>query len=68
MRAVVKNTCCPLCASELVVANGIVNCLDGCHLGSGDWHPDTAAKLAPVIEWSQGVTGTSPASVDKGQN
>lgn len=61
MRIVVKETHCPFCLCELVVAEGTVTCTDDCELSPDiPWHPETLSKLQPVIDWQARVTGTSP--------
>lgn len=49
-----KNHPLPLCYSLLVV-DSVVTCENGCDI-EGEWHPETWAKIGPVLEWAASVT------------
>jgi len=56
MRAIVKDTACPLCLALLVVDNGTITCTDGHELQQDlPWHNETWSKLKPVIDWMTSV-------------
>ena len=51
MHATVKDTCCSWCAGELVVDDCEITCIDDCECHDLEYHPETMAKLQPVIGW-----------------
>ena len=53
MNLTLKNTSCPFCVSELVIANLAVTCTDGCNLDAKGWHKDTQKRIDSVIEWQR---------------
>ena len=59
MKARIKDSVCPYCASDLVIDNGFITCQDRCELPQDlQWHPETQTKIDAVVEWqlSQPVT------------
>ena len=58
MRIKVKETCCPWCGGELVVDKGIT-CIDDCDCHDTElrYHPETMARLQPVIDYHATVQG-----------
>lgn len=66
VRVMIKNTCCPWCAGELVVDGVLVTCIDDCecHNDELEYHPETMAKIQPVIDWQKSMVLDSQEQPD----
>ena len=56
MRAKIKREYCPYCFGEIVIDEGIT-CIDGHDLNGLEFHPETMAKIQPVIDWVRAPRG-----------
>ena len=57
IRVRIKKECYPWCAGELVVDGVLVTCIDDCecHDDELEYHPETMAKIQPVIDWARAL-------------